>query len=324
MAFFSPRSSHFRYVVNKVDVATPWDKVVQNTSDFTYTAKIPKPLQNVVGMALVGYTFPNEIVPSFYPNTTSITGNNAVDFSLENTDIAALPATFSVFFPTRYFSYENLITPNDAYVNALSKIMNSAIQNDPVWKDQVFITVVPTASYATLIAVSTIGTGLPSTSSTTLRLLFASGPNSVNSAFFAMGWNTKTDIVSSKTIFYLNNETQIIESESQTRLRAAQYFDVFVDQSDKNPLARIFVKDSNYITNYFATDAVNRLTVNTSSVPRRIDELTIRLRYENFGDPGDFLSSPIIVPHGLSFHIFTLEDENYHLPHYAKEQKMTF
>lgn len=324
MAFFAPRSSNFRYAVNKVDVATPWNKLVQNTSDFTYTANIPKPLQNVVGMALVGYTFPDEIVPSFYPNTTTITGNNKLDFSLENTDIAALPAVFAAEFPTRYFSYENLKTPNNSYVNALAKIMNSAIENDPVWKDKVYITVVPTASYATLIGVSTIGSGLPSTSSTTLRLLFASGPNSVNSPFFAMGWNTKTDVVSSKTIFYLNNETQVIESESPTRLRAAQYFDVFVDQSDKNPVGRIFVKDSNYITNYFATDAVNRLTINTSTVPRRIDQLTIRLRYENFGDPGNFLDSPIIVPHALSFHIFTLEDENYTMPQYSKEQKMTF
>lgn len=320
MAFVQPKSVFNRYKVDKISVATPYDKIIQTGGDFTYEVALPNAITDVVGMALVEYTFPEDIIPTFFPTTTKLTGNNKLDFSLENTDIAPGTTQFSVTFPTKYFSYENIAKPSTSYTSNLEALINNAISQDPTWKDKVYVTVVPAANFQTLIAVSTIDILLPASSTTTMRLLFASGPNNNESAYFAMGFDTKTDVVSSTTLFYLNTNTQTIESPSATRLRAAQYIDVFVDESDVRPLQRIFIEDPGYVTNYFSTEAVNRLTLNVNSPPRRIDKLHISIRYENYGDPGDFVSSPILVPHAMTFHIFSVVDENAVIPEYAQKK----
>ena len=320
MSFVQPKSEFNRYKVDKISVATPWDKVIQTGGDFTYEVALPNAITDVVGMAIVEFTFPTDIIPTFFPTTTKLTGNNKLDFSLENTDIAPGPANFSVTFPTKFFAYENIANPSTSYTKNMEELINNAISQNATWKDKVYVTVVPSANFQTLLAISTIDILLPATSTTTMRLLFASGPNTLESAYYAMGFDTKTDVASSVTLFYLNNTTQTIESPSATRLRVAQYIDIFVEESDVRPLQRVFIEDPGYVTDYFSTEAVNRLTLNVNSPPRRIDKLHISLRYETYNDPGEFLGSPILVPHAMTFHIFSVVDENTAIPEYAHKK----
>lgn len=317
MSFIQPNSVFNRYKVDKISVATPWDKVIDSCGDFTYEVALNTAITNVVGMAVVEYSFPEDIIPTFFPTTSKITGNNKLDFSLENTDITPGVTVFTVTFPMKYFAYENIANPSTSYTYNLEQLLNNAISQDPTWKGKVYVTVVPSANFQTLLAISVTDVSLPASSTTTMRLLFASGPNTLESAFYSMGFDTKTDVVSSTTLFYLNNTTQTIESPSPTRLRAAQFIDIFVEESDVRPLQRVFIEDPAYVSDKFSTDGVNRLTLNVNSPPRRIDKLHICLRYEKFGDPGNFAGSPIIVPHAMTFHIFSIEEENTQIPNYA-------
>lgn len=322
MSYLFPKGPNSRLKIHKVAVATPEDKILQNTSDFNYEVDLEYAITNVVGMSLVEWSFPRDVIPSFYPTTTTITGNNTLDFSLYNPDIAPNPETFTVVFPTKYFFYQDPADPSSDYTQALSNLMNNAISANPTWAFKVYITTPAQVVNGTLIIVSTIDLTLPSTSTTELKLLFASGPNTAVNPSESMGFDIQ-DYTSNTSTVYLNNGAQVIESPRPTRLRALNYMDVFVEESNQKPLARVFVKDDNYTTNIYSTEGINRLAIDTDNPPRRIDKLHIALRYEEAGDPGDFLNSPILVPHSLTFHIISLVDENESNPSYVK-QNLTY
>lgn len=323
MSYLFPKGPNSRLKIYKVAVSTPEDKILQNTSDFNYEVDLPYAITDVVGMSLVEWSFPRDVIPSFYPTTTKLTGNNKLDFRLENPDIAGVPADFSVTFPTKFLAYQLPGDPTAAYLNVTETLMNEAISQNVLWKDRVYVSLEPQATNTTVMIVATTDPTLPSTSSTTLTLLFASGPNTVESANEVMGFVPKADYVSSSTLFYLNNGSQVIESPLPVSLRAAKYIDVFVKQSNLKPLQRVFVRDDNYTTNAFSTEGVNRMTINTDNPPRRIDKLQISLRYQGEGDPGDFLTTPILIPHALTFHIISLVDENHAIPTYV-QQSLTY
>jgi hypothetical protein len=323
MSYVTPIGPNSRLKIYKVAVSTPEDKVVQNKSDFNYEVILPYTITDVVGIALVEWSFPKDIIPSFYPTTTKLTGNEHVDFRLANTDIAAGFTDFTMEFPTKFLTYSDPSDSASSYIEVLSSLMNEAINANPVWAGKVKITVLPQVFLATLIVISNIDITLPSTTTTTMTLLFASGPNSATSAHLEMGWPVKADYVSSSTLFYVNTGSQAFESPAPTQLRAAKYLDVSVKESSLRPLQRIFVRDSNYVTNIFSTEGINRFTIDTDNPARILNKLHISLRYEGEGDPGDFIGKPILIPHAMTFHIISLVDENHANPSYVK-QSLTY
>ena len=325
MSYILPKSLNSRLKIYKVSVSTPEDKIVQNTSDFDYEVTLPYQINDVIGMALVEWSFPKDIIPSFYPTTTRLTGNKSIDFRLENIDVANGPQDFSVEFPTKYLSYDNPSDSASSYIEVLAQLMNDAISASPGWKDLVRISVVPSALRATILIVSNIDITLPATTFTQLTLLFNSGPNSDTSAHLEMGWPVKADYTSSSTLFYLNTGAQALESPSPVKLRSAKYIDVFVKESSQKPLQRVFVRDDNYITNIFSTTGVNRFSIDTDNPPRIIKKLHISLRYQGAGDPGSFIlnNTPILIPHSFTFHIISLVSEENKNPTYVK-QSLTY
>ena len=83
MSYLFPKGPNARYKIYKVSVSTPEDKVLQNTSDFNYEVELPYAITDVVGMSLVEWSFPRDVIPSFYPTTTNLVGNIYLDFRLE-------------------------------------------------------------------------------------------------------------------------------------------------------------------------------------------------------------------------------------------------
>ena len=322
MSYLYPKGPNSRLKIHKVAVSTPEDKILQNTSDFNYEVTLEYAITNVVGIALVEWSFPRDVIPSFYPTTTKIIGNNMLDFQLFNPDITPLPEQFSIRFPTKFLSYQNPGDRSSDYSIVVSQLMNQAIDANPTWAGKVRITTPPQALFATLMIVSTVDTALPPTTTTELKLLFASGPNTGVNASEPMGFDL-LDYTSTTTLYYLNNGSQVIESPRPVRLRAANFIDVSVEEATQKPLQRVFVRDENYTTNIFSTEGVNRLAIDTDNPPRRIDKLHISLRYESEGDPGDFLTDPILIPHAMTFHIISLVDENHATPSYVK-QSLTY
>lgn len=322
MSYVFPKGPNSRLEIHKVAVSTPEDKIQKDSSDYNYEVTLDYAITNVIGISLVEWSFPRDVIPSFYPDTTKLDGNNTIDFELFNPDIAAAPQLFTSYFPTRFLNYQSPGKPQDDYSTVVGQIINREIAKNATWKDKVVVTCVPQSLLGTFLVCSTIDLTLPATTTTQLKLLFASGPNTRTNASGPMGFDV-ADYTSSQTLVYLYNGSQAIESPNTTNLRAANYVDVTVTESNLKPLQRIFVRDDTYTTNIFSTEGINRLSIDTDNPPRRIDKLHIQLRYENFDDPGDFTDAPILIPHAMTFHIISLVDENHANPSYVN-QNLTY
>lgn len=317
--FIRPQNKNYYVKPYKISVGTPENKIVQGASDFTYDVRLPEIVDNVIGIELVEWSLPTDIVPTFYPATTTQTGNNKLDFTLTNSDVSGTPGTFSVTFPTKYYQYENYADPNRDYNVVVAKLMNEAIDANPTWAGQVRITLVPQAFYNSLFIVSTIGSGLPASSTTVLRLLFSSGANSASSSYKVMGWPAKVDVTSSTAIIALPPGSQAIASPGIVQLRVALFLDVYVEQSPQRPMARIFVDEVAYIRNKIATDGISGLELDKDNPPRKLEKLSIRLRFQNNLDPGNFSDGVIIAPHYFTFHIISLQNEIATKPRWIKQ-----
>ena len=161
MSYLFPKGPNARYKIYKVSVSTPEDKVLQNTSDFNYEVELPYAITDVVGMSLVEWSFPRDVIPSFYPTTTNLVGNIYLDFRLENPDIAGVPGDFTAYYPTKYLAYQLPGDPSSDYTKVTEKIMNEAIAADPLWKDRVNIAFAPQAGNTTVLICSTTDITLP-------------------------------------------------------------------------------------------------------------------------------------------------------------------
>ena len=315
MALQQPVSSQSYLRPIRLAVNSRTDKKDPNQSDFNYTAVLKEEIQNVVGMAITYYSFPRDTTPSFYPNTNNVVGQNRLDFSLENSDIAGAAETFTITWPTKHYNYQSPAFPDHDYLRQCEILMNNAINANPTWKDKVRIGMPPHPLNNTIMTVSVIDTTLPSTSSTELRLLFASGANEKNSVWKQMGFE-KLDYISSASLLNLNTGTQTIESPYSVALNSLPYIDIFVEESNRRPLKRIYSSDNNYTASY-NEDSVNQLPIDTDNPPRRLKELNIRIRYQSGLDPGDYTSET--APHSLGFVIMQLADENQPIPTYVEQ-----
>lgn len=319
MAYIFPQNDNYHIRIYKIHVGTPEDKTVQGQSDFNYEVDLPEEIQEVIGMELVDWSFPRDLIPTFYPTTTKVVGNNMLDFQLVNTDISAVPGVFSVTLPLRYFEYETYRNPTRDYTQMLTQLMQEAVDADAVWKNKIRLSVIPVPFQQTLILVTTTDLLLPTASSTRLTLLFQTGQHAAESAYFTMGWDTPVDVQSDPNLFQLPPRSEALISPKQVQLRSAYSLDVFVDESPQNPLARIFFGDSGYTTNRLASDSVGRFEIDKDKPPRLLKKLHIRLRYDGNTDPGDFINGPIIAPHYMTFHIMSVQNETARRPSYYQQ-----
>lgn len=309
-SFIFPRENKkYRVRVFKLPVSSPLNKTNQDQSDFNYEVVLPETINNVIGFKLIDWSLPRDIVPSFWPRTTKLPGSNKLDFRLTNLDISPVPADFTVTYPTKFYAYQNYKDPTRDYVAMTVLLMNNAIAANPVWKDRVNIDVVPITTLGSLFLVSTLDPTLPIGSLTYLTLRFLSGPNSTQSVYSQMGWDTLSDPVSSTTVYVLPPGTTVLQSPGAVQLRGANYLDVFVKESNQSPMQRIFFKDDAYTTNRLnITESIYRFEIDQNEPPRKIEKLHIKFRYEEDIDPGDFISGPILFPQYLTFHFFTIDE----------------
>jgi len=318
MALQQPVSSNAYLRPIKLAINSREDKKDSSQSDFNYTAVLKEEIQNVVGMAITYFSMPRNASPTFYPTTSFATGKNRLDFSLENSDIAGAAQTFSITWPTKHYAYQEPAYPDHDYLRQCEILMNEAIDADATWKEKVWINLTPHPLNNTLMTVSVIDTSLPSTSTTELKLLFASGANAANSVFTQMGF-AQLDYTSSPSLLNLNTGSQTIESPNPVALNPFPYIDIFVQESNQRPLKRIYTRDENYTT-VFNAESVNQLPLDTDNPPRRLRELNIRIRYQNGQDPGDFVNDA--TPHSIGFTIMQLADENQPIPGYTENNLM--
>jgi len=315
MSFQLPVGSNSYTKVHRVWVDSKTSKKDPAASDFNYTAVLPVELQKIVGISVSSWHLPWDSAPSFFPSTTFVTGNKSLDFSLENPDVASAAQAFVATWPTKYYVYASPGNPEADYLDALTKLMNNAISADAVWAGKVSIQTYTHPLGNTLLTVGTTDSTLPDGSTTKLRLLFATGANSATACNIPMGF-AKADVASSSTGIYTGTGAQTIESPYQTFLRPFPYVDVFVAQSNRKPLKRIYIEDSFYTNATMSTESVHQLIIDTDNPPRVLGQLDISLRYPNGVDPGFYISD---APHSIGFTIVQLADELAPVPAFIKQ-----
>lgn len=320
MAFIWPNSEDFYVRVYKLPISTPLDKSTQTQGDFDFEVRLPERIQNVIGIKLVEWSFPRDLIPTFYPPTSKLTGKDRLDFRLFNPDISPVPADFTVALPVpRNFNYQDYQDPTRDFVEVLSRLMTMKVLTNPTWAGRVSVGLVPDSFQRTLILVSTSDQTLPPGSSTQLTLRFLSGPSGERNVYDVLGFD-RVDVSSTTTYYQLPPGIQSILSPRSTDLRASDYIDVYVDESPQKPLQRVFFDDPAFTRNAISAQGTFRFEVDQDRPPRTIDKLHVRIRYENGIDPGTFLKElPIIVHHNMTFHFFTLQDSNTSKPDYIKQ-----
>ena len=317
MSFIFPTSVNSYVRVYKLPVSTPTDKTNPTASDFNYEVVLPRELDNVLGLKLVDWSFPRDMIPTFWTQTSTLAGNNKLDFSLTNASIGT--GIFTITFPTRYLDYQNFLDPTRGLLTVTTDLMNAAIDLDPTWNGRVSVALTADSQQRSLFMVSTLDPTLPSGSNTVLSLLFLSGPNASESVWNTMGFNAQADYSSTTTYYVLPPGVQSLLSPSSVKLRGSHYIDVFVDESPQKPQQRIFFTEAGYTTNSIISDGVFRFEFNQNQPQRKLAKLNIHLRYEGNLDPGRFLSGPITAPHSLTFHFLCLYDSVTATPTYVKQ-----
>lgn len=318
-SFIYPTSDNHYVRVYKLPVSTPKNKNDQNSSDFDYEVTLPRELDNVLGFKLVDWSFPRDMIPTFWPPTSTLTGNNRLDFRLTNASISATPGDFTITFPTRYFDYQNFVDTTRDLLDSTTTLMNAAISLNATWNGRVSVALTADSRQRSLFMVSTLDPSLPSGSNTILTLLFLSGPNAAESTWSALGFDVQSDESSTTAYYVLPPGIQSLLSPSSVRLRGSHYIDVFVDQSPQRPHQRVFFTESGYTTNGIWSDGVFRFEFNQDQPQRKLNKLNIHLRYEGGLDPGRFVNGPILAPHYLTFHFLCLYDSIAATPTYVQQ-----
>lgn len=322
MALASFRTEDSFIKVCRVTVSTN-DKTSPLSSDFNYEVRMPDAVNNVIGIKLVEWSFSRDVIPTFYPKTTTLVGNNRLDFRLTNPDISILPGDFTVKLPRKALDYRNHDDLTRDFIEVMSKVMQNAVDANPVWAGKVVLGLVEDSTSRSNFLVYTPPASPPAPGARTkLTLLFASGPNRRSFIARTLGFD-QVDVDSAvSTQFGLVAGLEVLISPYPARLRPSDYLDVFVDESPQRPMQRIFFDDPLRTRNSRSARAFHRFEVDTERPPRRLDRLHIRIRYRNNIDPGASIEGEgevFAMPNFMTFHIFTVEDSILSLPEYVKQ-----
>jgi hypothetical protein len=314
MTLASYQTDDYYTKVLKMTVSTN-DKTSPLASDFNYEVRLPEAVDNVIGMKLVEWSFSRDVIPTFYPKTTTLVGNNRLDFRLTNPDISITPGDFTVKLPRRALDYRNNYDITRDFVDVMSAVMQNAVDADPVWADQVRVGAEYNSQLRSFLGVSTLNTDIARTK---LTLLFASGPSRPSFISRTLGFD-QVDVESVSVPF---DGVEFILSPYPTRLRPSDYLDVFVDESPQRPMQRIFFDDPLRTRNSISAQGFHRFEVDTERPPRRLDRLHIRIRYRNNIDPGASIEGDgevFTMPNFMTFHFLTVQDSILSRPGYVKQ-----
>lgn len=267
------------------------DRNENSKGPYEYQIDLDTEIQYVVGIEITGFNFPSEIAPSFVRKGANFNGTNVVDFELQ---AGALEKVFTFEWPEKKFSYENVAVPYLSYVQTLQQLMNNAIQNDPDFgyggaNEAIFLSYLDPEE---VTSVAVFGSGV-----TGFRFLFASGPNSDDSAFNAMGYN-KSD-----TAFTLNEN-----GPGRVNLQPFRYIDVNVKEAQEfKPLKRIYTTNNLYYGTVRNDPSITRTRLLSSQPILRLKKLNVSITLEGGVVPPIFQG----LDHEITFTIFSIANETF-------------
>jgi hypothetical protein len=263
------------------------DRNESSPSTYDYIIDLDRHLQYCVGFEVTGYNFPTAIAPTFVPEKNLFPGNNKLDFSIT----AGVTSIFTVTWPSNQFTYQNNAVPYLSYVDALQQLLNQAIASDPVFgvgaPNEAFFSTVADPNLHTSLSVS--GAGVLG-----FRFLFASGPNSANSAYLPMGY-PKADTATALSSV----------SAGPTRLSPFRFIDINIDAAREfRPLKRVYISDQQSFGSVRNDLDITRTRLLSTQPVRSLERLRVTITLENGEQPPETGRD-----HDFTLTVFSVQNE---------------
>lgn len=262
--------------------------------EYSYKVNLPQQIENVIGIELTEWTFPQSLVPPFaFKDTFQITMKDSA---------AVLPdKTFTITIPNVYYTYVYPSSPPNSYVDALQTILNDAIVDDIDYGDKAVFTVSALTDERTAITLTTIFPGYTD-GQIEFDLLFTSIDETL-SPYAIMGFSYLDYSSSSQSNISGIQTIQNITGPEPINLNQFRYVNINLQEikNEFKPFARIYLRNQQGST-----------TRNNSYAPvrflqqpiRTLDTLHIDIKLENGESPQSFAA------HDLTFNVFALSPEN--------------
>lgn len=263
------------------------DRTASSPSTYDYFINLDRHVQYCVGFEITGYNFPTAIAPTFVPAKNTFRGNNKLDFSIK----AGVTTVFTVTWPSNQFAYQNNAVPYLSYVDALQQLLNQAIVSDPVFgsgaPNEAFFSTVADPNLVTSLSVS--GAGVLG-----FAFLFASGPNSANSAHLPMGY-PKADTVTALSSV----------SPGLTQLNPFRFIDINIDAAREfSPLKRVYISDQQSYGSVRNDLDITRTRLLSTQPVRILERLHVTITLENGELPPD-----TGLEHDFTLTVFSVQNE---------------
>ena len=320
------QGSYLRLRRIQVDSLTDKSTDAQDNRAYIFTANLREELQNVISISITGWNLPKDITPSFWPPNQFIQGNDTLDFSITNKDInGGVPVDFSVQLPNKLLYWAPTAPAETNLANILDKLIYDAIAANPLYVTgggENIVTVTCSYTFGQNFSITILENSSANWLNDQffqLSLNFLSGPNTDRACNVQLGFPIKDDYQS-----YLNplviglRVPQIVISPQSTNLQLFKYVDVFIAESNKKPVARI------YLTNPAAfrtapSNAYHKVTrVDTDNPPKTLKSLRVDIRLPGLQLPRLYQSLDDLETQ-FTFSILQVAEENNILPTYMSQ-----
>jgi len=320
MAFYERRGQGDYLKTVNVTVNSELDKENPSQSDYAYSAILPTDTQNVMSIVPISWNLPKNIVPSFWPPNGIIVGNDYLDFQVElgvtsgPNPFSPDPYKFSVQLENRAF-YAGANVPDDANIaDYLETEMNAALDEEPDMADfQIEVSYDDKSQRLRFI----ITTSNPS-AIMRMAFLFESGEHTDRACNVQLGFPDKRDYYSYKADTFGFNYTNTIESIGYTDLLPFKYIDLFVRQSNKAPVKRIFLTNPNSFRVGTTGVTEEQIQIDTDQPPSNLKKLDIFFLLPGGQDPRLYNHNPS-VPNQFVFSILQFANETSQKPSYVRQ-----
>lgn len=199
--------------------------------------ELPHVYQDVIGMEVTGWSFENNICPTFFPynsNFPLVRGDDYVDFSLTSISInGGFPKTYAFRWTPKAYLFSRTDVPTKSYTDDLEKMLNQTIKGDVDYDDNVDFIVERDKFERTNIII--VGKNALSGQEIKLKFLFSSGANAADSAYLQMGF----DAADYESVMDIHFSNRLISPES-TKLSPRKFVDVYIKESPNELVRRIY------------------------------------------------------------------------------------
>lgn len=263
---------------------------------YSYVYTLKQEIQNVVAIELTGYNIPSEVTPTFIASTTNFTGNNKINMKVTTT--GEYSEHFVISWPEKKYTYENTLIPYLSYISILQQLLNDAVKDSAVLgtsgtKPVTFRVASDTDEKTVIYIIDGNGTDILG-----VTLKFATGANANESAYYEMGF-TQADTSSTGSVGSL-----VITSPNPTNLSPYRFVDVSIDQSEFQPLQRVYLMDNTYYGTTRNELNVSRTRLLRNNQLKKLNRLNITLRLKN-----NIVPPTNARAHDLIFTVFSISPE---------------